>query len=388
MALIWKDRVQQTVSAVASSGTGAFTLSTASSGYQALVAGDDAKTGYFVATEGTAWESFWGTYTSSGTSLARTTRIDSSTGSAITFTTAAIVFLDLTAQAAQMMFTATQGQTPGGRLTLTTAVPVTTANVIDVTTIYYTPYLNNVINLWDGAKWVPTIFAEVSLALGTLSSATPYDVFGFLNAGALNTELLAWTNTTTRATTVTLQDGRYCKNGDKTRLYLGTFCTTATTTTEDSVAKRLVWNMYNRVPRTMFVTDATATWTYSTYTWRQARAQAASQVACVIGIAGSWVKLRAMSHVISDSTTSYVSVAIGDNSTTAPGTNCFVGYYSSLVTSGYIALISSFDATPAVGYNYYPWLEIGSGSSTQTWYGAAADTMQFSRPGIAGTVEA
>lgn len=103
-ALIWKDRVQQTVSAVASSGLGAFTLSTASSGYQVLGAADDTKTGYFVATEGTAWESFWGTYTNSGTSLARTTRIDSSTGSGVTFTTAAIVFLDFTAQAAQRTY--------------------------------------------------------------------------------------------------------------------------------------------------------------------------------------------------------------------------------------------------------------------------------------------
>ena len=74
-------------------------------------------------------------------------------------------------------------------------------------------------------------------------------MFGFYNAGALNTELLAWTNNTTRATTVTLQDGRYCKNGDKTRLWLGSFLTTSTTTTEDSEINRLLFNMYNRVSR-------------------------------------------------------------------------------------------------------------------------------------------
>ncbi len=95
MSQIWRDRIQQTVTGTP--GTGAFTLSTAVAGFQALGAGDDGKTGFFCATDGTAWETFIGTYTNSGTSLARTTRTDSSTGSAISFTSAAIVFLDLTA---------------------------------------------------------------------------------------------------------------------------------------------------------------------------------------------------------------------------------------------------------------------------------------------------
>ena len=44
------------------------------------------------------------------------------------------------------------------------------------------------------------------LALGTLTSGKPYDVFGYISGGALALELLAWTNDTTRATAVTLQD--------------------------------------------------------------------------------------------------------------------------------------------------------------------------------------
>jgi hypothetical protein len=95
MSQIWRDRIQQTVTGTP--GTGAFTLSTAVAGFQALGAGDDGNTGFFCATDGTAWETFYGTYTNSGTSLARTIRTDSSTGSAISFTSAAIVFLDLTA---------------------------------------------------------------------------------------------------------------------------------------------------------------------------------------------------------------------------------------------------------------------------------------------------
>ena len=88
-----RNRLKTTVSAVASSGLGAFTISTASSGYRSFVAGDDGLTfdGVLIA-EGTAWEVRDGcVYTHSGTSLSRGTLMDSSTGSAIAFTSAAVV---------------------------------------------------------------------------------------------------------------------------------------------------------------------------------------------------------------------------------------------------------------------------------------------------------
>ncbi len=88
-----RNRLKTTISAVASSGLGAFTISTASSGYRSFVAGDDGLTfdGVLI-TEGTAWEVRDGcVYTHSGTSLSRGTLMDSSTGSAIAFTSAAVV---------------------------------------------------------------------------------------------------------------------------------------------------------------------------------------------------------------------------------------------------------------------------------------------------------
>lgn len=88
-----RNRLKTTVSAVASSGLGAFTISTASSGYRSFVAGDDGLTfdGVLI-TEGNAWEVRDGcVYTHSGTSLSRGTLMDSSTGSAIAFTSAAVV---------------------------------------------------------------------------------------------------------------------------------------------------------------------------------------------------------------------------------------------------------------------------------------------------------
>lgn len=87
-----RNRLKTTISAVASAGLGDFTISAASSGYRTFVSGDNALTFDCLITEGTAWEVRTGcTYTHSGTTLSRGTLEDSSTGSAITFTTAAVI---------------------------------------------------------------------------------------------------------------------------------------------------------------------------------------------------------------------------------------------------------------------------------------------------------
>lgn len=93
MTATHKNFLKTTISAVASSGLGAFTISTASSGYRTFGSGDDGKTFDGVTIkEGTSWEVRDGcVYTHSGTSLSRGTLMDSSTGSAITFTSAAVV---------------------------------------------------------------------------------------------------------------------------------------------------------------------------------------------------------------------------------------------------------------------------------------------------------
>ena len=253
-------------------GTGTITLGSASSGARSFASayGGNATVDVFI-TDGTAWEVARNcTYTHSGTTLSRGTLESSSTGSAISLTSAAVVCVAATANWGNRIERLLQGITPGGRLTLESGVPVSTTDQSAKTTIYYTPFVHNTILLWDGADWVPTTFTETSLALGTLTSALPYDVFGYLSSGALVLESLAWTNGTTRATAVTLQDGRYCKSGDKTRLLLGTFYTTSTTATADSELTRYVSNVYNRVLKRL-ISPITSTYshTYTTATWRE-----------------------------------------------------------------------------------------------------------------------
>jgi hypothetical protein len=85
MALVLADRVQETTT---TTGTGTVTLAGASTGFQSFAAiGDGNTTFYCIAGQGTSeWEVGIGTYTSSGTTLARTTVLSSSnSGSLVSF---------------------------------------------------------------------------------------------------------------------------------------------------------------------------------------------------------------------------------------------------------------------------------------------------------------
>jgi hypothetical protein len=75
MPLIVKDRVKETTTTV---GTGTYTLAGAATGFQSFSVIGNGNTTYYAATDGTSWEVGIGTYTSSGTTLARTTILASS----------------------------------------------------------------------------------------------------------------------------------------------------------------------------------------------------------------------------------------------------------------------------------------------------------------------
>jgi hypothetical protein len=77
MALVVKDRVQETST---TTGTGTFTLGGAVSGFQSFSVIGDGNTTYYAIVLGSEWEVGIGTYTSSGTTLSRTTILESSNG--------------------------------------------------------------------------------------------------------------------------------------------------------------------------------------------------------------------------------------------------------------------------------------------------------------------
>jgi hypothetical protein len=258
---------------------------------------------------------------------------------------------------------------PGGRLTLTTGVPVTTTDVTGASTLYYTPYIHNRIDLYTGSAWAAYSFTQRSLALSGLTSGRPYDVFLYDNAGTLTLELTAWTNDSTRATALVYQDGILVKDGALTRRYLGTLYTTGTTTTEDSKANRYLWNYYNRVTRSMAsALEATASWSYSTTSYRQANANAANQLNFVVGVSEDAVIAEPPPIGAFNSTTTYRSISTGiglDSTSVNSATRSNEARCNSAVLA---PAISEFNALVAAGKHYLAWLEKGGGTDTQTWY--------------------
>ena len=75
MALVLKDRVKETTT---TTGTGTYTLAGAVTGFEAFSSVGDGNTTYYACTDGTDFEVGIGTYTLSGTTLARTTILQSS----------------------------------------------------------------------------------------------------------------------------------------------------------------------------------------------------------------------------------------------------------------------------------------------------------------------
>lgn len=273
---------------------------------------------------------------------------------------------------------------PCGRLTLTSGTPVTTSNVTAATTVYYTPAGScNGIDLYDGTVWRPYAFAELSIAVPATTN-TNYDVFAYDNAGVVALELTAWTNDTTRATALALQNGVYTKTGALTRRYLGTFRTTAVSgQTEDSVTKRLVWNNDNRVPRQLFVADSASTWTYSTATWRQANANTANKFEVVVGVSGAAVQATVRVTVRNNNVGTTTAVGIGIDSTSAPVSQLIYANNQTSAVDIYMPNSAEWVGYPGAGYHTIVWLEFSQAVGVTTWAGTNAD---FSRSGMVGVI--
>jgi len=259
-----------------------------------------------------------------------------------------------------------------GRLTLTTAVPITTADVTAATNVYFTPYKGARISTYSGAAWSTTAFAEKTLSLAGLAADTNFDVF--IVDSTLALEALAWTDATNRATALVLQDGVLVKSGATTRRYLGTFRTTGTIgQTEDSLLKRYLWNYHHRVRRSMKAVDGTDSWTYAVTAWRQANAGAANKVELVVGVSEDLVMAFVHGQMAGASGVAGTPAGIGLDSTTANSAETFQEI-SAGATVGQLTASARYRGYPGIGYHYLAWLEYRrAGTCTMYGDGGVAD---------------
>lgn len=260
------------------------------------------------------------------------------------------------------------------RLTLTTATPVTTADVTAAETLYMSPYTGNAIGLYDGTNWHVRTTAEISIDVPDATGV--YDVFCYDNAGTPTLEVGAWTNDTTRTNAISQFNGVLVRgSGTNTRRYLGSFyCTTAGNgQIEDSVANRYLWNYYNRVPRPMRVLEATATWDYTTATIRQARATATNQIAFVIGVSEDMVSAEILAQA-TNTTNVGVSFVVGvglDSTSTFASEGLFL-LGSNYATAEICIANARWNGYPGVGKHFLSWNEYSEATGTTRWQGVSA----------------
>lgn len=282
---------------------------------------------------------------------------------------------------------------PGGRITLTTAVPVTTSAVTGATTVYYTPYKHDRIGLYDGSEWVNTKFTELSQATSdntkspaAVANNSNYDLFVWSDSGTLRcTRGPAWSSNTARGTgagttELELFEGRYVNkvavtNGPAARrgVYVGSIRSDGSAQINDSLTKRHVWNAYNQEIRHMLATDATASWTYTLDTPQQANANAANQLDYIQGLSDSPVQADVLG--IFQSSTAVATIiakpGIGVDSTSA-GSETRRGWQSNVGGSAWQNVTASYRGFPGIGRHYLAWLEQSTASGTTTWTGTGA----------------
>lgn len=260
-----------------------------------------------------------------------------------------------------------------GKVNLTASITsVIIPSGVSGTNLYLTPGdEGNGIDVYDAGEWTRVSTSEVTKALGTLTADTNYDVFTYLDTGAVVMELVAWTSDLVRATSLARDSGRWVKSGS-TRLYVGTIRTNSTTTAIDDYGgiavqtggKRWIWNAFNKVQCAMFCHD-TGTWSYSTETWRASNNNALNSVSFVNGL-NETLEAEVSATVQGSGGSQAGASGVGFDSTTFPAN----GFRSTVGVSNVVVqtiALSKLRATP--GFHTVYGLEIGNGTATLTWFG-------------------
>ena len=291
----------------------------------------------------------------------------------------------------------------GGRLSASSGVPVLTSSVSNGTSIFWSPYLGNLMPLWNGSQFSYTAIANpLSNVLANSSvgnagpavvvASTTYDLFVWNNAGTPTlTRGPAWANSTpgsgsrgTGAGTseILMVNGiltnRYAiTNGPAAGYgtYVGSFTadgsaglTYAPVFTQAAGGYNVnisIWNMYNRVEVAPSTSDATASWTYASTTYRMQNNSAGNRISFTVGLVEDMFFAH-KEQMGSISGSVGPNVTFGLNSTTARATGASMARNNN--TAGAI-MSAALVAYPALGANYLQVLEAAESNATATFYG-------------------
>lgn len=294
--------------------------------------------------------------------------------------------------------------TPQGRLTLVTATPVLVSDQTAKTTIYYTPYIGNLIPIYNGTYFLIMPFAELSIALDNASGHTGYqqsaknfDLFVYNDAGTLRLGTgPAWSSATSRGTgagttqltqtngiwvnTVTIALRFGSSSGNTTSVsasqatYVGTMYATADGQTGVALKPAAaaggsnniigLWNAYNRVKASAISRDSTTTWTYGTATFRAMDGSNSNRISLIDGLGQTPIKTHVQCSI--SSATAGLQIAIGTNLNSTSAQPAVLGLVQSptaTLANNYEMLAADESFYPSLGFNFYQAIEYVNGST-------------------------
>lgn len=293
---------------------------------------------------------------------------------------------------------------PQGRLTLASGTPVVASDQSAKTAVYYTPYVGNLVPIYNGTSMVPTTFSELTLTLASQHTASSiYDVFVFSNSGVLTLATgPAWTTATagsgargTGAGTTELSrvgglwtntvqiTGRNGSNtytiGANLATYLGSISMDGTNgqvtchTSWGQSRKFGVWNAYNRVPIILRAGDSTASWTYSSATVRAANNSSSNVATTFCGLAEENIDII-YRQLIGNDASSFAKIGIGINATNAYTGATSQALANTSATNGPVPGPATHTIVPAIGIqNVYCCESNTAGAGSATYLGGNDD---------------
>ena len=292
--------------------------------------------------------------------------------------------------------------TPQGRLTLTSNTPVMSADVTAATSVYYAPYVGNIVPIYNGTNVIPTAISQLTLALDSVNTDTGYqqsgklfDLFIANNAGTI---VLcsgpAWTSNTARGrgagTTQINQsisglwtntNAMTCRWGSATAntlsvpannaTYVGTMYATANGQTAMQFAPAgasggsnnmvALYNAYNRINLSSTELDSTASENYTTAAWRALNNNNNNRITWVDGLGQSPVQSNVVVLIGSTGAQCYIGQSLDAVST--PSSPYFGNGYAS--GSGYSAFAQGWKFyQPALGLHFVQAMEFGGTAAT------------------------
>ena len=310
---------------------------------------------------------------------------------------------------------------PQGRLTGTSATPVMgPSGDVTATTVYYTPYLGNLVPIYSGSTMVPTAFSELALALNAAHSTnTIYDVFVWSNAGVLGIATgPAWTTSTAAAgargtgastTQLTRVNGLWVnavsmtgRNGASTYTIGANAGTYVGSIFIDGSAGQVscnvswgqsrkwgIWNAYNRVPVYMKAGDSTVSWVSNNgAAVHAANTSSANSITVFTGLAEETVEFEAGSRASAtlNSNNEFVAqIGIGFNSTTVNSGKIANHRLTCETVNNALTINVALNgakhmSVPWLGINVATMLEYSNGSDVNvTFYGGEQDMGLFAK---------